>query len=220
MSTSEPMNPYDSPQTPQPGMSSGAKVLLGLGIGCGVLVLLCCGGGIIAAVFFGRSMQQAMSEDPETVRIVTESIVEIDVPTSLPPQMSLDWTIPILNRKMMTMAVYADEGDKSALVLFQMDEDFGNPAVMRTQFEESMKESGGQEWDEVELEESEKFTTEINGAEAEFTVGRGKRKEDDREVWQAIGSFDGKGGPAMLFMQLDAENFSKDDAMGVLQSMK
>lgn len=217
---SEPINPYDSPQAPAPGMSSGAKVLLGLGIGCGVLVLLCCGGGIVATIFFGRSMQQAISEDPATIRMVTESIVEIDVPESLPPQMSLDWTVPIVNRKMMTMAVYADKDEHSALVLFQMDEDFGNPAVMRTQFEESMKESGGQDFDEVELEESEKFTTEINGSEAEFTVGRGKREEDGREVWQAIGTFEGKGGPAMLFLQLDGEAFTKDDAMGILQSMK
>ena len=45
---SQPMNPYDTPEHSRPGMSGTTKVLLGMGIGCGVLVLLCCG-------FFGAS---------------------------------------------------------------------------------------------------------------------------------------------------------------------
>ncbi len=215
----EPINPYDSPQMPPPGMSSGVKVLLGLGIGCGVLVLLCCGGVIVTGVFFGRSFTKAISEDPVTIRRVSDSIVAIDVPKSLVPRISLDWPLPFVNRKMMTMAVYADEQEHSGLVLFQMDEDFGNPAMMRVQFEQSMQESG-REWNEVDLEDSETLEIEINGSDAEFKVGQGKRKKDDLEVWQATGVFQGKGGPAMLFMQLNSEDFGKEDAMAVLKSMK
>ena len=73
-----PVNPYDSPEMARPGMSSAAKVLLGLGIGCGVLVLLCCGGFIFTGVYFTRSIQQAMSEEPDTIRRVADSIVAID----------------------------------------------------------------------------------------------------------------------------------------------
>ncbi len=216
---SEPINPYDSPQTPPPGMSSGAKVLLGLGIGCGVVVLLCCGGGVAAMFFFGRGLQRATSEDPETIRRVTAEIVSIEVPPQLEPQMSLDYSVPFVNRKVM-MAIYGQKEDKSMLALFQVDEKFGNPKVMRAQFEQSMEESGRNEWNEVELKEAETLKLEINGTDAEFKVGLGQRNKDDRHVWQATGTFEGKGGPAMLFMQLNAEDFTKEDAMAVLKSMK
>jgi hypothetical protein len=214
-----PVNPYDSPESVRPGMSSGAKVLLGLGIGCGVLVLLCCGGFGIFIFYFGRSVQRATSEDPTTIRQVTDSIVTIEVPEALEPKFSLDWTMPIVNRKMMAMAVYADKAKRSSLVVFQISKDLGNPEMMKSQFQDSLRQSGQREWKEVHLEESETFNTKINGGDAEFKIGKGKN-ESGKEVWQATGAFDGNGGPAMLFMQLAADDFDKDQVMAILKSMK
>jgi hypothetical protein len=225
MSMPEPMNPYDSPEPAKQGMSGGAKVLLGIGIGCGVLVLLCCGGLAIGGYFFGRNLQQAISEDPEKIREVTKSIVDIDVPPPLEPKMSLDFTIPFANQKMMTMAIWGDgikeeKRPESVLILFQMDSDFANREALKAQFEMQMHQQNRQEWEEVELENEETIEAEINGSPAQFTFGKGKRKGDEKEVWQAMGAFDGKGGPAMLFMQLDAEKFSEEQARGTLSSMK
>lgn len=229
MSMPEPMNPYDSPPPVKQGMSGGAKVLLGVGIGCGVLVLLCCGGLGIGGYFFGRNLQQAISEEPEKIREVTTSIVEIDVPPPLEPKMSLDFSIPFADKKMMTMAIWADGafGDdkskehkpESVLILFQMDGDFANREALKAQFEAQMNQSGRNDWEEVDLESQETIEAEVNGSPAQFTFGKGKRKDGDKEVWQAMGAFDGKGGPAMLFMQLDAEKFTEDQARGVLSSM-
>ncbi len=222
MSMPEPINPYDSPDTTKPGMSGSTKVLLGVGIGCGVLALLCCGGVIIAAVFFGRSFSQATSTEPETIRAVTESIVTIEIPPPLKPVMSLDWTMPVVDRKMMTMAIYADKDDdpESMLFLFQMSEEFVNRGMMKAQFEQQLRQSGNSEWKEIELEDPETIEVEINGSPAEFTFGRGKVRDSDREAWQAIGDFDGKAGAAMLIMQLDAEDYSEEQARGILNSMK
>lgn len=214
-----PVNPYDNLETVRPGMSSGAKVLLGLGIGCGVLLVLCCGGFGVTFFYFGRSLQRAASEDPATIRRVTESIVTIEVPEALEPKFSFDWTVPIFNRT-VSAAAYADSDDHSSLVLFQLDLDLGNPEAMKLQFQESLRESGQGEWEEVDLDDSETFETEINGNLAEFTVGSGKREGSGREVWQATGAFDGNGGRAMLFMQLGADDFSKEQMMDVLKSMK
>ena len=127
------MNPYDSPENFRPGMSTGTKVLLGLGIGCGVLVLLCCGGMMLGGYFFGRSMQEAISEDPQQIAAVATSIVDIEVPAPLEPMFSLDFTIPFVNQKAMAMVVYAHKRDGSSpkeekpdsvLVLFQMEREF------------------------------------------------------------------------------------------------
>jgi hypothetical protein len=212
-----PVNPYDSPEMARPGMSGAAKVLIGLGIGCGVLVLLCCGGFIFTGFYFTRSIQQAMSEDPATIRRVAESIVAIEVPEELTPEISIDYTMPIVDRKVMSLAVFTSEHKRSALVLFQLAADFGD---FNEQFRQSMRESGRDQWKEVRLEEPERFETQINGEPAEFNVGKGKREKSSEEVWQAMGSFEGKGGAAMLFLQLDAEEFTKDDAMAILKSMK
>jgi hypothetical protein len=201
----------------RPGMSSAAKVLLGLGIGCGVLVLLCCGGFIFTGVYFTRSIQHAMSQDPDTIRRVADGIVAIEVPEELKPEISIDYTMPILDRKMMSLAVFTSEQERSALVLFELASDLGD---FEEQFRQSMRESGRDRWKEVRLEESETFEAEINSEPAEFKVGKGKREKSGEEVWQAVGAFAGKGGAAMLFLQLDAEEFTKDDAMAILKSMK
>jgi hypothetical protein len=222
MSTPEPINPYDSPAG-QVGMSSGAKVLLGLGIGCGVLALICCGGLIIIGIFFGRSFSQATSTDPATVKAVADSIVQIDVPPPLAPQMSLDLTLPLVNRKFMTMAIFADkaedEAPDSTLFLFQMDGEFATRDLLRAQFDQQLHQSGRQDFKEVFIETPETITEDIHGTTAEFEFGKGKHEDDDHEVWQAIGSFDGKGGPAMLFMQLDTDEYTEEQARAIIHSM-
>jgi hypothetical protein len=184
---------------------------------------------MVGGYFFGRSMQEAISEDPQEIAAVTKSIVEIDVPAPLAPVFSMDFTIPIVNQKFMTMAMFAHQRDGSApkekepdslLVLFQMTENIGDRGAMKAQFEAQMQESGRKEWEEVQLENEEIIEHEVNGSPAQFTFGKGKRDRDDREVWQASGAFDGKGGPAMLFMQLDAEDFTEEQARGVIDSMR
>lgn len=227
--TPPPMNPYDSPENFRPGMSTGTKVLLGLGIGCGVLVLLCCGGLTIGGYFVGRSMQEAVSEDPQQIAAVTSSIVDMTVPEPLAPVFSMDFTIPIVNQKAMSMVVYTHKRDggtpkqenpDSVLVIFQMSENFGDRAQLKAQFEAQMNQSGRKEWEEAELESEEIIEHEVNGSPAQFTFGKGKRRKDGREVWQAGGAFDGKGGPAMFFMQLDAEDFTEEQARGLIESMR
>ena len=91
----EPMNPYDSPESGKPGMSGTAKVLMVFGIGFVVLAVLCCGG----VGFFGywgyNLAKNAMSQDPETIRRVTDEIVTIAIPDAFEPQMSMDMKAPV-----------------------------------------------------------------------------------------------------------------------------
>ena len=93
-----PMNPYDAPEVEPRGMSGTTKVLLAFGIGCGVLLLLCCGlvgfGGFAGYRYF----QNALIDDPDKVRQITDAIVTIEIPESLEPKMAMDMRVPFSGR--------------------------------------------------------------------------------------------------------------------------
>jgi len=200
-------------------MTTTGKVFLGLGIGCLVLVLLCCGGLGLVGFFFGKSFQNATSDDPVVIEGVTDSIVEITVPPKLEPKGSVKWVVPFVNKEMLTLVFYGDAGDKSVLALIQFGADLGDNEAMKEQWQDSLREASQKDMKEVELVESEEFKIEINGSPATFIVGKG-HNEHKKDVWQAMGPFEGKGGSAMLFMQLDAEEFTKEELMEILHSMK
>lgn len=217
---SQPSNPYDSPDSGRAGMSGSTKVILGVGIGCGLLLLLCCGGMMLSGYFFAQSAQNAVSKDPARVREVTAEIVEITVPETLPPMMSMDWTIPLVNKKFMSMAAYGEEEHgTNNLIVMQFGDFIGDEKQMQTQFNTQMRGSGQQEWGNVELEETEIVKQTVNGEETRFTLGRGKNDKSDADVWQVTGTFKGKGGPAMLMMQGETEKFTKEQVLAIIQSM-
>src|SRR5262245_24497058 len=90
MSMPDPINPYDSPSTPRPGMSSSTKVLVVLGIGFCALMLVCCGGLGMGGFYFYRVASKAMITDPDEIRRVTNEIVTITIPDSFEPKMAMN----------------------------------------------------------------------------------------------------------------------------------
>lgn len=216
---SQPMNPYDTPEHSRPGMSGTTKVLLGMGIGCGVLVLLCCGFFGASTFWLVRTAQQALTEDPNEIRRLTDTIVAIKIPESLPPKAGMDLSLPIVGTKFMTWVAYGVEDDRNGLFLAQFAEGLVKEEDMRTQWKDSMRQSGQHEWDDIKVEESDKVDIPINGSPATFTISKGQDSKD-KEVWQVMGSFHGKGGPAMLVLKVDTEDFSREQLSEILNSMK
>ncbi len=218
---SQPMNPYDTPEQVRPGMSGTTKVLLGMGIGCGVLVLLCCGFFGASTFWLVRTAQQALTEDPNEIRRLTDTIVAIKIPESLPPKAGMDLSIPFVGTKFMTWVAYGVEKneDDNALFLAQFSADMVKEEDMRTQWKDSMRQSGQKEWDDIKVEESDKVELTINGSPATFTVDKGQDSKS-REVWQVMASFHGKGGPAIFALKVDTEDFSREQLFEILNSMK
>jgi len=215
---SQPMNPYDTPEHVRPGMSGTTKVLLGMGIGCGVLVLLCCGFFGASTFWLVRTAQKALTEDPGEIRRLTDEIVNIKIPDSLPPKAGMDLSLPFVGTQFMTWVSYGVE-DHNGLFMAQFSEELVKQGDMQAQWKDSMRQSGQKEWDDIKVEESDKIELTVNGKAATFTINKGQDSKS-KEVWQVMGSFAGKGGPAMFVMKANTEEFSREQLGEILNSMK
>jgi hypothetical protein len=215
-----PMNPYDQMPPEQRGMSGTTKVLLAFGIGCGVLVLLCCGVFGIGGYFAANFAKNSFSDDPVKARDITESIVTIEIPPSLEPQGSIDFRIPIQGDLFMRGAFYgSDEGDNH-LIIGEFNAEMVNSGDFETQFRESMNNSRREEHEDLDIVESETYDAEVNGEEASFRIAKAEGRKSKKAYWQVTGEFRGDAGPAILIMRLAADKFSKDDVIAVIKSME
>jgi hypothetical protein len=215
------MNPYDQ-MPPEPrGMSGTSKVLLAFGIGCGVLVLLCCGVFGLGGYFAANFAKNSVSEDPAKAREITDAIVQIEVPQSLEPKGSMDFHIPIQGDLFMRGAFYSSDEGGNQLIIGEFNEEMVNSSDFETQFRQSMGNSQGEGQDEdLDIVESETYDAEINGEEASFRIAKAEGRKSKKSFWQVTGQFRGDAGPAILIMRLEAEKFSKEDAIAVIKSME
>ena len=199
-----PINPYDVPQ--RSGMSGTGKVLLGLGIGCGLLVVLCC--GVIG--FGGYAIVKVAKES------TTEEIVTIDIPEELQPVMGLNVNLPFVG-PVVKGTLHSDKDRKDHLIIGQINQSFGDRRNLETQLRTSMQHEGDED---VEVEETETLDTKINGELAHFTISRGKGQESQEKYWDVVGQFKGDEGPAILIFKARVANFTKDKVLAMLKSME
>jgi hypothetical protein len=214
------MNPYDSPESGRPGMSGTTKVLLVLGICFLVLVVVCCG-GFAALTYWGISLaKRATITEPAEIRRVTEEIVTISIPDSFKPERAMDFPIPF-NEGSVKAAIYDDTAADGKLLLSQIDTPLANNPGAGPQLQGSMfnrEETFGHKT--IVVKESEKFETEINGESATFNIGQGVAQDSDDEFWQVTCEFHGKTGPAKFELRIKSADFSKEQVMELLRSMK
>lgn len=220
MSEAEPINPYDSPEHTRGGMSTGGKVLLALGITFGVVLLLCCGGLGGGGYWFYSVMRDSVTTDPEAIQKITNEIAAIEIPESFKPEMGFNLEVPFTEKKDVKFVTYANASRDGSLVLAQFDESIASEAQMRDQLNVQLNNRNQGSNEPIDIRESEKLELEINGKPASFTVARGESRRTNKEFWQVIGNFRGKGGPAMLIFVTPAEGFDKDAVMKLVHSIK
>lgn len=216
---SQPMNPYDPIDPPRQGMSGTNKVLLTFGIGCGVVLLLCCGVFGVGGFFMYQFVQNSTVTEPDKIRAITEEIVVIAVPDTLVPTVGIDAHVPITGKELGKGAIYANEAKNSQLILGQFNEEFAKGTDMELQMRRSMQESGQGQHEQLKTLETEDFESTINNQPAKFKITKGLNEQTKDEFWDVIGTFSGKGGPAMLILRFKSPEFDKEQVLGVLKSM-
>jgi len=118
MSTSQTeMNPnWAQPEKQRSGCGGGMSCLL---IGCGGMLLLCCG-VVTWGFFYFRSM---VTEDPAEIAAQRDRIAKIDVPGSLEPAMGITVKFPFVD-EIGFGVVYVDTEGGSSLILMSINRSF------------------------------------------------------------------------------------------------
>ncbi len=215
------MTEYESPDggipLQKPGMGTAAKVLIVLAVVFGGLILLCCGG----VYFTGMQVRDMVSEDPAIIAQTTEEITTIRVPDGLEPVMSMDMKIPFTDQPVMVTVVYADEQTDSTLTLVAFGETLGeqNQAQMRSSIDQSLNQQKINREDVVVFESYPK-EVEIRGEQAQFTINKGTGRQSNTQRIQVMGVFQGKTGQVMLMLNVDAEKFSEEEVIAMIESIE
>jgi hypothetical protein len=225
MSTAERFE-AEPPPPPAPGRSTSGKILMGCGIGCGVLALVCCGGFTAISFFSYRMASHAIDKDPAHVRTMTAELATINVPAGLEPKLAIDAKIPFVGKSLFKAAVYTDGRESNDGQIFAIGEVTGAMEVdqnhLRNEIDRAFakQEERADANDEFQSDKSHTLELEIRGEPAKFFIEEGALRASHKKMIRAMGQFAGHEGTALLFLQLDAEQHSADQVEQLLRSIQ
>jgi hypothetical protein len=212
------------PVVPPPPRSS-RRLWLGLGIGCGLALLLCCGGFTALTFLTGTMFANAFSQDPQVVRERTAEICTIDLPPEFQPSSSFDLVIPVKNQRFLTWVAYtgpSHAGSPNLIVLGQFYQQLAEATrdQLMEQIHQSIRQQ--QEHEHVRIDDSKTFTREftIRGEKAEFLFQEGEGDQSKARFRIVVGQFKGSGGTALLYLQVNPEQFDDDALVKIIESIR
>ncbi|QDT97070.1 hypothetical protein [Gimesia aquarii] len=200
---------------PKPGMSKGVKVLLII-LGAGSLcLLLCCGGLFYAA----RNMDIKMKVTEKKAEIITiqNEITEITIPETFKPMAGVTFSVV---GKGMKMAMYEPVSKQGVLILMSLSVPDDGMIDMEKEFRDSLNnqnQNQNQRQLDITKEETREFM--IKGKKLNFTFAEGT-DQDKTKFHQVTGVFPGKGGPAFIMLQIQADEYNEEEIVKMIESIK
>lgn len=228
MSANPPVSdPNWLPPAHRQGMSGTKKLLLGLGIGCGVVVLLCCGGGGVLFFLVGRNMKVQASSDPKDVVELTKSMTDIAVPEGLQPAKSFNMEMPVVGQVIPSWVLYQNKQAGATLLLAQSKLFQSQPQAdirqMMQQMMGPMFQQQGVEFPSRELAEKGKeintHVCTIRGVQVTFTIVDGADEQTKVRRVRVTGIFPGKAATVALLLDADADKLAKPAVVKMLDSI-
>lgn len=146
----------------------GIKIVIALGIGFVVICIAVCAGGY----FY---VQKGVTTEPDKVRDLTQSIIEVDVPPQVLPIMGIDLSMLGNN---FVMAIYADHMGGSMWIMSvpaPYDPVAANvDDVLREMEQQQQQKPDNQKQKVIKIEKREDIEKQVNGKLAKFLVASGK----------------------------------------------
>jgi hypothetical protein len=204
-------------QQPAQGMSSGTKVLLGLGIGCLVVVVLCAGAIGVGAWYFQSWAKNAMSNDPAVVASNAAKIAQIDMLPDVKPKGSFDMSIA-----QMLMVVYADDTQQNSVVMMQFGPMYAgqNRDQLKQQLDASARQQGVNTGQAVGTSETKTVSIPVRGVETPFQITTVKDGQGKAVQLHASGAFSSAGGTTFIQVTVDPAKHNEEAALKMLRSIK
>jgi hypothetical protein len=213
---------FSAEPVPPTGMSGTTKLLVGLGCGCSLAILACA--GIVGTVVWTttRYVKEAASDEPATIRRLTNEIVSIEVPATLEPRISFDAKVPFSKEPLGVAVFYASKADDAELMLIELRAPIADKRErekIEAQIHEFL-EKGDRPEKRVRVESSTPHDVTIHGEPGRFVIGKGVSPDDKRPMWQVTGEFAGAQGPSQFRFVGPVDAYSEADLLQMLDSMQ
>ncbi len=202
----------------------GFNWLMGCGLGCGVMMLVCCGGATIIAYGTIRTFEDSLTDDPDEILALSEQIATFDRPADLAPQGGFDFDTSLLWQPIEVKgALYESQASEGIFVLVEFGEMFDDNTVdyLRSQIQKAIREEDDLE-SRIRIDgEPEEITLTIRGEETTFTFNRGTELESDRQFIQAAGRFPGHDGRiGFVMLVLPADEYDEQQIVELIESIE
>ena len=194
---------------PPPKKSSGMKTVIIVLAIVGGVGALACGGCMVGGFLLFRD---AISDDPEKIGQVAQSISEIDIPVEYEPMFSMS----VMGVK---IAAFGEQGGGTArmIMLMSFPAAMGaDEAQMRQQMDQSLQQQTGK--GNLTQLESETRSYSIRGEDASVRIA--KVEDDDGDQFRQVTTvFKSKDGSAAMLMVLMPEEEWNDGGEAKLETM-
>lgn len=207
------------PTDPTPAQKRGSGRLLGFALGCGGLVVLCCGGGVVALVMMGQSFQ--VKTDPAQASTIASGIADMQLPADLQPISSVDQRVPILNQRIMSIVIY-QSADKSSTVMlcgFPGELTAANRPQLRSLVDMQLAQQG-QALGEMTVRDTKTVDVKIREQPSYFTVEKGTLSTNQVEYVRIGGLFPSKDGVGMIIVQAPTSKLNDKQVQALINSIK
>ena len=193
--------------------------------GCTLAGIVCA--GICAGVgwWSWQYFRSSFILDADSIVVLSESIVTIDLPEGMKPKLGIDLQNPFSGKSFTTWVIFESSEEDMVIVLSQFDGsvlDERDRDRVRVEIRRALDdEDVTPEKVMVERDANAKpIISEVHGKPASFMINRATGEDSGRELWAVLGSFEGLSGPCMFMMQADREKYEELTIRRVIESIR
>ena len=185
-------------------------------IGCGGMMLLCCGVGLWG-IFYVRSM---VSDDPVRIAAERARIAEIDIPADLEPTMAINAKFPFYG-EIGFGVIYADR-EGGSLILMTINRSFAEAeeSDLERVLQESLRQEGSEQERDFQVRQRDEKQLTVRGKPVTFYFATGKNTKTGADLVEVKGTFEGKSGPTMFYFLGDAEKYDEANLTEIIASIQ